>query len=236
MEGNRKFIRHFSALESNVREFEASASGEGNHRCCRASETYFSHMAQTSFASVDKGIMEHESTNVRGSSCKFCLSRMEYYRPKRRNWRKPSLVLAALATVLRGQPGRDPGDPPSQGLRRTANDGTTFTTLTEQARSLRGGTCRGGLSRRTLGEGGSVRVLAFHPRRSYGGQGGEMTFGLQAKPVAHACFDQRKLLGGQSSQKSLGFCRRNCNGILNQKGSGLEKWDDESNFEIGTAQ
>jgi len=59
---------------------------------------------------------------------------------------------------------------------------------------------------------------------------------LQAKPVAHTCFNQGQLLGCQSSEESLRFHRRNRNGILNQKGSGLEKGDIESNFEIGTAQ
>jgi hypothetical protein len=68
----------------------------------------------------------------------------------------PVLVVTALAPMLRGQPGRNPGDPPSQGLRRTGNDDTT---------------------RHLLGR--SVRVLAFLLRRAfrrragrYGGQDG----------------------------------------------------------------
>jgi hypothetical protein len=51
---------------------------------------------------------------------------MEYYRPKRRNWRKPSLVVAALAPMLRGQAGRNLGD----------NDDTTRHLLGRSVRVL----------------------------------------------------------------------------------------------------
>jgi hypothetical protein len=69
-------------------------------------------------------------------------------------WRNPSLVVAALATVLRWQPGRNAGDPPSLGGRSYG----------ERAMTTRPGTCRGGLSLQSLGDGGSVRVLAFRLR------------------------------------------------------------------------
>ena len=59
--------------------------------------------------------------------------------------------------------------PPVQKKSRAASpsQGAILWTMT-----TRPGTCRGGLSRRRLCEGGSVRVLAFHLRQGYGGQVG----------------------------------------------------------------
>jgi len=85
----------------------------------------------------------------------------------------PALVVTALAAVLRGQPGRSPSlratelasslwalwrdnsavVPPVAGLWRDEPAGRQMTTRPDA--------CRGGRSRRRVGEGGSVRVLAL---------------------------------------------------------------------------
>lgn len=59
---------------------------------------------------------------------------------------------------------------------------------------------------------------------------------LQAEPVANARLDQGQLLRGQAPKESLGFHLRYCDGILDQKSSGLEKWYIDSDFEIGGPQ
>ena len=108
---------------------------------------------------------------------------------------KPVLVVAALSTVLRGQPGRNPGD----------NDGTTQALVGAACPAF--GLAKKDLSRHSLNEGGSVRVLAFdlcpafHLYPAYGGQdggqGGENGFCRRT-----GLFRGRRFSGGDFSMET----------------------------------